>query len=73
MGVRITTAERKVALYDSVTGKAFGPVFDSEEEADSFLNWLDLQGYGDARSLTAATLDEEYAAWSAPRVADTGF
>ena len=29
-----------VALYDSVNGWAFGPVFESAEHAEDFLAWL---------------------------------
>ena len=39
MGVR-TTDRAAVAMYDSVTGQAFGPVFDSTSDADDFLEWL---------------------------------
>jgi accessory colonization factor AcfC len=34
MGVRAGAS-----LYDSTDGKAFGPVFDTVEEADAFLDW----------------------------------
>lgn len=40
MGVRITS-DGEVALFDSTTGKAFGPIFGSESSADSFLEWND--------------------------------
>jgi hypothetical protein len=40
MGVRITEDEQKVALFDSVSGLAFGPVFDSSNDATYFLTWL---------------------------------
>jgi hypothetical protein len=43
MGTRITGIEDKVALYDSVTGTAFGPVFDDSYEAEDFLAWLELK------------------------------
>jgi len=39
MGVRISNNEH-VTLYDSVTGLAFGPVFDSNDNAGDFLNFL---------------------------------
>ena len=39
MSVRITSQERKVALFDSASGRAFGIVFDSEEDAESFLSY----------------------------------
>ena len=37
MSVRVTTTEGRAALYDSVTDVAFGPVFDSDEDAEEFL------------------------------------
>jgi len=40
MGVRTTASEGKVALFDSVTGTAFGPVFDDPFDAEEFLRWL---------------------------------
>ena len=39
MSVR-TTDERHVALYDSVTGLAFGPTFESTEHAEDFLRYF---------------------------------
>ena len=39
MGVRITTSEKVSALFDSVSGWAFGPTFETEDEAESFLNF----------------------------------
>ena len=29
-----------VALYDTTTGEAFGPLFNSEDDAHGFLDWL---------------------------------
>lgn len=40
MGVHITADESKVALFDSVSGMAFGPVFNDSDEAQGFLDWL---------------------------------
>jgi hypothetical protein len=40
MGTRITAHEGVVALYDSTSGTAFGPVFDTPDDADDFLDWL---------------------------------
>ena len=40
MSTRITSQEDKVCLYDSVTGMAFGPVFDSEPECEAFCIWF---------------------------------
>jgi hypothetical protein len=46
----------RVALYDSVTGWAFGPVFPDVETARTFLDWLPE----DARVYSTATLAEMY-------------
>jgi hypothetical protein len=43
MGVRITDREH-VALYDSTTDTAFGPIFDSMAQAEDFLNYI-RKGY----------------------------
>ncbi len=58
MSVRTTHSEA-CAMYDSVTGRAFGPVFESEENVDEFLDWLE----GDPRGLSADKLDELYQQW----------
>jgi hypothetical protein len=42
MGVRITE-DREVALYDSVTGHAFGRVFENAALATDFLDWFEAQ------------------------------
>jgi hypothetical protein len=39
MSVRVTD-KTNVALYDSTTGVAFGPLFESEFDAYEFLEWL---------------------------------
>lgn len=52
MGIRTTSSENKVAIFDSVSGFAFGPTFDSASEADDFLDFAaenlphDLRVYG---------------------------
>ena len=58
MGVRLTSQEEVVALYDSVTGRAFGEVFDNEDDAEAFLEWL--QPY-DARQID--DLDKRRTEW----------
>lgn len=53
MGVRLTSQEDVVALFDSVSGFAFGPTFPNEAEAQQFLAWAhDLSGCSDLRSLS---------------------
>jgi hypothetical protein len=39
VGVRVTDSTN-VALYDSTSEVAFGPIFASSEEAEDFLEWL---------------------------------
>lgn len=48
MSVRITGSDGSVALYDSTTGVAFGPIFENEDQADEFLEWF-RKGYESAR------------------------
>ena len=63
MGVRLTSREDKVALYDSVSDIAFGPVFDSEEDAEKFLEWLAINDGRDARELSASEIDRLQYQW----------
>ena len=77
MGVRFTDSEN-VAMYDSVTGQAFGPVFADEDEVDEFISWLidrEEAGEGfnlgderifytsDTRKYTLVQLMEAYLLW----------
>ena len=55
MGVRITDLQT-VALYDSVTGTAFGPTFGRESEAQAFLDWLREGDDIDARKIPEKSL-----------------
>jgi hypothetical protein len=71
MAVRITTQENMHALYDSVTGWAFGPVFDRIDDAQQFLAWAqDESGLVDLRIMSDRALEEAYARFRelAPRV-----
>lgn len=70
MGVRTTSSENVVALHDSVTGWAFGPVFHSEEEADDFLIYASTGP--DLRILTDDELMEIYKRWYAVWTAERG-
>jgi hypothetical protein len=64
MGVRNTAAENKVALFDSVTGTAFGPVFDDEMQCDAFMEWMTSEReVDDARALSASELEGLHAEW----------
>lgn len=66
MGLRFVIDEQrsKVALYCSTTGYAFGPVLDSEEEAEAFVDFAEKYAreleweHDDPRSFTPAQLDE---------------
>lgn len=49
----------RVALYDSTSGWAFGPVFDGVDEAQDFLDSLDV----DARDLNSLELSRAYTKW----------
>ena len=61
MGVRVTDSEH-VAIYDSVTDTAFGPIFGSEADAESFLTYLRARDL-DARSLGDTMLEEHQNTW----------
>jgi hypothetical protein len=61
MTVRITSQEGKVALFDGVSGWAFGPTFDTEEEADDFLAFS--AHHPELRLLPAHELQQRHRAW----------
>lgn len=63
MGVRTTASEKVVAIFDSVSGYAFGPTFYDEEAADSFLAFADGYSDKDLRAMTDAELSEVYESW----------
>jgi hypothetical protein len=69
MGIRILSGrydggETRACLVDSVTGFAFGPLFDDEDRADDFVSWLAAKDGGrDARTLTDAELLAAVEAW----------
>lgn len=52
MGVRITGERHAALVYDSVTGIAFGPVFHSRYDAETFLRWYEAEDRPDLRMLT---------------------
>ena len=77
MGVRFTDSEN-VAMYDSVTGQAFGPVFADADEAEDFIEWLvgmetnnetfplgddSIMYTSDTRKYTLVQLMEAYLLW----------
>ena len=53
----------KATLFCSSTGWAFGPVFESRDQASEFLAWLDV----DPRSLEDRDLELRYTAYRAAR------
>lgn len=71
MGIRTTAGDPAVALYDSVTGLAFGEVFNSADDADSFLDYMrDVDGR-DLRKLGQDTFAEARREWRAWRESQT--
>ena len=63
MGVRNTEDEGVVALFDSVSGHAFGLTFDSTTEAEAFLEFAENLGIDDVRKLNDAGFDRLHAVW----------
>lgn len=62
VSVRVTD-KLTVALYDSVSGQAFGEVFSTQEDADEFIDWLDMCNYPDPRTLSVEKLAELRGEW----------
>jgi hypothetical protein len=56
MSVRVTTTENVTALFDSASGTAFGPVFETEDDAAEFLEHLTTIGERDPRMIPALEL-----------------
>jgi hypothetical protein len=46
MGVRTTEGESVVALFDSVSGFAFGPTFGDADEAEAFVRFAERETDG---------------------------
>lgn len=63
MGVRNTASEKRVALFDSVTGFAFGPTFSSQDDAESFLDFVQHNYKHDIRTLSERELEAFHALW----------
>lgn len=66
MGVRLTSEENVTALYDSVTGWAFGTVFATPELAEDFLIWLAEEPRGRPEIRVLAAFRNPFA-WADPR------
>lgn len=59
-GVQGGDSHGRAVLYDSVTGIAFGPVFEDSDTAQAFLDFLSPT---DARKLSPKGLEVRYAAF----------
>lgn len=60
MGVRLIEAhDGLTALYCSTSMTAFGPIFEDGEQAEDFLDWLEI----DARKLSPDALMDTYSLW----------
>jgi hypothetical protein len=54
----------KAVMIDTTTDVAFGPLFESKEDVEDFLNWV-LETYGiDVREWGDAQLASRFASWS---------
>ncbi len=47
-------------MYCNTSGWAFGPVFESREQAEEFMAWLSERGFPDPRGLRSSELGESY-------------
>lgn len=78
MGIRTLTGlydghQPAAVMIDSVTEKAFGPLFHSAEHVDDFLQWFAEQyGKTDPRSLEPAELEEITDQWAYERIDSDG-
>lgn len=75
MGVRIIEGNEAypggrtmAVLYCSTTMWAFGPVFDSVEQAEDFLKWLG----SDPRHFPDSVLEQKHSEWFEARCDDEG-
>jgi hypothetical protein len=62
MGVRISD-DKHVCLYDSTTGKAFGPVFGSVGDAEEFIEYAFGRGIDDLRMIGPRKMKRTHDAW----------
>jgi hypothetical protein len=70
MGIRILAGKydgtlERACMVDSVTGTAFGPLFDSGELAEDFVTRYAGLGHADLRTLTDAELKVAVDEWEA--------
>lgn len=59
------TSTEQAVLFDSVTGWAFGPLFDDVGHADAFATALCFQNWlvTDARAIPSSDLEKKYEEW----------
>lgn len=55
---RIDGSDHAAVMVDSVTMRAFGPIFADGDEVDGFIAWAHEVGAGDPRKMTSDVLDE---------------
>lgn len=68
MSVRITGSPGlEAAIFDSVTGLAFGPVYQSVDEAEDFIEWFAAQVETDIRTVPIAEIEAKLVEFRAER------
>lgn len=67
MGVRNTATEGRVALFDSTSGFAFGPTFDTETECDDFVTFVASIDPRDLRAIPSTDLEAFVVQWRGAR------
>ncbi len=67
MSARVTEPTGPYAIYDSVTGIAFGRTFDSHEDAENFVKWAAETSGEDVRSLPPGELARLRLRWEIRR------
>lgn len=64
VGAEDCDAAGRVAMFCSTTGLAFGPLFDSTDDADAFQAWAcEQSGEKDVRNIGPGTLDDLTDQW----------
>ncbi len=64
MSVGYTTqTPQHTAIYDTVTGWAFGPVFDDAGQAHAYVRYCETETGADIRTLPARQLEELHRRW----------
>jgi hypothetical protein len=65
MGTWYTSREpQRTALYDTVTGWAFGPTFENPEQADDYVRFCEARpDVDDVRALSPGRLEDLHRDW----------